>query len=122
MAVSGFNVAQNLGQELLNVPMGEMIRSMAQAIASAQTSLDRNSMVVAELMSGHRPLRDPNTLEFIDRQNKPTTTPVIDDSRITFGYTYVPDRDGKPQAVPNLVSMMELGFVPNFYQFVDTVI
>jgi len=30
----------NLGQELLNVPMGQMIRDMAFAIADAQVELD----------------------------------------------------------------------------------
>ena len=50
MAIGGVN----LGQELLNVPMGDMIRSIALAIADAQWALDKSSMVVTELMSGQR--------------------------------------------------------------------
>ncbi|NUM46924.1 MAG: hypothetical protein HUU38_19640, partial [Anaerolineales bacterium] len=48
----------NVGQELLNVPMGTMIREMAKAIADAQWELDKSSMTVAEMMSGQRVLRD----------------------------------------------------------------
>ena len=40
------------------------------------------------------------------------------DSRIYFGYVY--DENGN--RVPTKMSMMELGFVPTFYQFVDTII
>ena len=36
----------SIGQELLNVPMGEMIRDMALAIAEAQIALDASSMRV----------------------------------------------------------------------------
>ncbi len=44
--------------------------------------------------------------------------PLVEESLVQFGY--VVDADGK--RVPNMVSMLELGFVPTFYQFVDTVI
>lgn len=169
MAIEGVNV----GQELLNVPMGEMIRSMAFAIADAQWELDKASMTVAEMMSGQRLLRDIDTgklLDFegrpldvdiradgvpvkkVERKDKkpeeietaintsPVVTPCVVDSRVYFGYTYEPVREaGKivlvdnpndkklpkvPQMVrvPNKVSMMELGFTPTFYQFVDTII
>ncbi|MCB9797590.1 MAG: hypothetical protein H6741_33290 [Alphaproteobacteria bacterium] len=60
--------------------------------------------------------------------------PRVIDSRVFFGYSYEPviGEDGEPVAWPNgatkmvrkprLVSMLELGFTPNFYQFVDTII
>ena len=47
-----------IGQELLNVPMGDMIRQMAFAIADAQVQLDESSLRVAEMMSGRRIERD----------------------------------------------------------------
>ena len=62
MAIGGVNV----GQELLNVPMGDMIRSMALAIAQAQWELDKSSMTVTELMSGQRLLRDLDTGKLLD--------------------------------------------------------
>lgn len=96
----------SLGQELLNVPMGDMIRDMAFAIADAQMQLDANSVEVAEMMSGLKVIYDENG------------TKVFDDSRVYFGHTY--DSSGK--RVPTRVSMLELGFTPTFYQFVDTII
>jgi hypothetical protein len=160
MAIGGVNV----GQELLNVPMGDMIRSMALAIAQAQWELDKSSMTVTELMSGQRLLRDLDTGKLLDKDGKPTgetISPGIIDSRVYFGYTYVQfDVDAKKQIggkdltaeqtavilaatgretlkdlttqdreelkagirVPQKLSMIELGFVPNFYQFVETII
>ena len=114
MAIGGVSV----GQELLNVPMGDMIRSIALAIADAQWALDKSSMVVTELMSGQRLLRDLETGELMDAAGKRTGTPTIIDSRVYFGYVY----DDKHNRVPTKMSMMELGFVPTFYQFVDTII
>jgi hypothetical protein len=88
----------SIGQELLNVPMGDMIRQMAFAIADAQVQLDESSLRVAEMMSGQRVIRDAD--------GNPTGTPI--DTTIMFG--------------GERLSMMELGFTPTFYQFVDTVI
>jgi hypothetical protein len=87
-----------IGQDLLNVPMGDMIRQMAFAIADAQVQLDEASLRIAEMMSGNRIERDST--------GAATGSPI--DTTILF--------DG------DRVSMMELGFVPTFYQFIDTVI
>lgn len=75
-----------VGRELLNVPMGDMIRSMAFAIADAQRDVDEASIRTAGAMSGVGP--DARSVKF-----------------------------GKGD-----YSLMELGFTPTFYQFVDTVI
>ena len=42
----------NIGQELLNVPMGDMIRDMAFAIADAQMKLDEKSIEVTQMLGG----------------------------------------------------------------------
>jgi len=42
----------NIGRELLDVPMGDMIRDMAFAIADAQLQLDANSVEVAQMLGG----------------------------------------------------------------------
>lgn len=120
----------DVGQELMNVPMGEMIRSMALAIADAQWELDKSSMVVAEIMSGQRLRRNLDTGAVdLDENGKS----VVDDTRVYFGYNYqltdaTVDAQGNETApgqfrrAPKKVSMMELGFTPTFYQFVDTII
>jgi len=136
----------SIGQELLNVPMGDMIRQMAFAIAEGQMQLDSTSIDVAEMMGGLKVVYDD--------EGKVT----FDDSRIFFGYdlmtiaqaeaylaadvgmtggdtTAMMDRlrtlDGIPSTanksttlvrVPTRMSMLELGFSPTFYQFVDTII
>ncbi len=61
----------NVGQELLNVPMGEMIQSMAMAIADGQWELDKAAMTVAEMMSGQRLLRDMETGALLDYDGTP---------------------------------------------------
>ena len=41
----------SVGQELLNVPFGEMIKEMALAIAESQQALDMNSIEVAQALA-----------------------------------------------------------------------
>lgn len=161
----------SIGQDLLNVPMGDMIRDMAFAIADSQFQLDQSGMRTAEMMGGLQSVFD-------DEGNQ-----TFDDSRVFFGYEYMSveaalayaifddsltgaldedsiklkkvvleliaeldgisttDRasvlaavaDGSSVGdlesvsdtiirVPTRLSMMELGFTPTFYQFVDTII
>jgi hypothetical protein len=66
-----------IGQELLNVPMGEMIYSMASAIARSQLELDHASIESAEMMGGLKTI--------IGDDGKATFT----DSRVFFGHEYM---------------------------------
>ena len=87
-----------IGQELLDVPFGEMVTSLGVAIGHAQFELDRVSLQIAQMMAGQ---------EFT-----------------------VPGEDGEPGEPQRLLvefggqqlSMLELGFTPSFYHFVDTII
>lgn len=66
-----------IGQDLLNVPMGEMIYSMASAIARSQLELDHASIESAEMMGGLKTIyRDDGTVGFTD-------------SRVFFGHEYM---------------------------------
>ena len=101
--------------EAFYVPFGEMLHSIATGIAEGQFELDKSSMNVAELMSGQRVLRDAETGQpILDNDGKPQMI----DARVYFGH----DRNTEGKLTPAKLSMMELGFTPNFYQFVDTVI
>jgi len=130
----------SIGQELLNVPMGEMIRSMAFAIAEAQVKLDQASIETAEMMGGLKTIVD-------DSGNT-----KFEDSRVFFGHEWMTLKAAKDQqtangqnnkdpvldnaigsvptgapdttniAVPTRVSLLELGFAPVFYSFIDTII
>jgi hypothetical protein len=67
------NNRPRIGQELLDVPMGDMIREMAFAIAEAQMKLDQNSIDVAEMMGGLKTITDDNG------------NVTFEDSRVFFG-------------------------------------
>jgi len=71
-----FNNTPQVGQEVLNVPFGEMIKSMAFAIAEAQLRLDENSIEVAEMMGGLKAVTyELNGQDHIN----------FEDSRVFFG-------------------------------------
>ena len=192
----------SIGRELLDVPMGDMIRDMAFAIADAQIRLDENSIEVAQMLGGIKQLTNANgevifedsrvffgkeklglmdaialynstndlelranilknlhsTYYLFDGQNFPTqdamkssTAPksgeicsvgsgssikyfrLNDATAATKTITEVkkyeapikPSDIASPAAnvfVSQKVSMLELGFSPTFYQFVDTII
>jgi hypothetical protein len=84
----------NVGKDLLQVPFPEMVKAMATGIAEAQFALDMTSLKIAKLMSG---ADEPDTQEKDKGKNL-----------VAFG--------GKQY------SLLELGFTPTFYQFVDTII
>jgi hypothetical protein len=87
----------SVGTELLNVPFPEMIKNLGLGIAEAQYALDKVSIKIAQLMAGFT--------EGPDGQMVPDETTLI---KLKQG------QDG--------ISLLSLGFIPTFYQFVDTVI
>ena len=91
----------DVGTQLLDVPFGDMVRSLALAIADAQFELDRTGVRLAQMMSGQ-----PFPTGALDENDQPEIHPGL---KIDFG------KDEK-------LSMLELGFTPSFYQFVDTII
>lgn len=92
----------SIGQQLLDVPFPEMIKSMGLAIAEAQFELDRVGLRLAQMMSGRYQVEVP------DPDDPSKSTVEEREAFVSF--------DGKE------LSMLELGFTPTFYQFVDTII
>lgn len=82
----------SIGQELLNVPFGDMVMQLANAIAEGQYKMDVTSCKIAAMMGDVKkcPITIPNFGEGIDG----TET----------------------------VSLIGAGFQPTFYQFTDTII
>jgi hypothetical protein len=107
-----------IGQDLLNVPMGDMISQMALAIAEAQLALDESGIRQAELMSGRVVLRNDKG-QLVDEAGAVSQTPHYHESLVVFGYRRSADGTA---TTPERVSMLELGFTPTFYQFIDTLI
>lgn len=95
----------DVGQELLNVPFGEMIKEMALAIAEAQLELDLNSIQVATALA--QTTLEPNTVviameETVNADGEViSTTPVLNSTEL---------------------SLLAFGLNPTFYQFAESVI
>jgi hypothetical protein len=87
----------NIGKELLNVPFPQMVKNLGVGIAEAQYALDRVSIRIAQMMSGHK--LDDNGVMVIDK----TALIVL--------------KENEPG-----VSLLALGFTPTFYQFVESYI
>ena len=81
-----------ISQQLSDVPVADMVESLALGIAEAQLELDLTSARVAEMMTGKYTGVDGNDV----------------DVRLTFQ-----DKE---------LSLLELGFTPTFYQFVETIL
>lgn len=90
-----------IGQELLDVPFPDMIRNMGLAIAEAQYSLDEVGIKLAQMMTGEYDVE--------------TVDPISGEVKKEKKQAYVQFGDEQ-------LSLLELGFTPTFYQFVDTII
>lgn len=87
----------NIGQELLNVPFPQMVKNLGLGIAEAQYALDRVSIRIAQMMSGHK-------------QN--ANGEMVEDETALIKL-----KEGEAG-----VSLLALGFTPTFYQFVESYI
>jgi hypothetical protein len=90
----------SVGQELLDVPLPEMVLKLALGIAEAQRALDENSVETSVALAE-------------------TTVPIV------LAVTQVIAADGSvsfTQADPVDVSLLQIGLLPTFYQFSETTI
>ena len=95
----------SVSTEMTNTPFPEMVRLLGTGIAEAQYELDLVSLKIARMMAGYLPDPEPEPGE------PAATLPTSPDRTML-----VKLGDG------NEYSLLELGFVPTFYQFVDTLI
>ncbi|MBP5222255.1 MAG: hypothetical protein J6Z35_03730 [Lachnospiraceae bacterium] len=82
----------SIGQELLNVPFGDMVMQLANAIAEGQYKMDMTSCKIAKLMGD----KDKCPIEIPNFENGTTGSETV--------------------------SLIGAGFQPTFYQFTDTII
>ncbi|HEX6374521.1 MAG TPA: hypothetical protein VFZ91_02260 [Allosphingosinicella sp.] len=94
-----------IGQELLSVPFPEMVRNLGVGIAEAQFQLDLVSLKIARMMAGYE----------VPEERDDGAPPLPGEDSAERKYL-VEFNDGSKY------SLLELGFTPTFYQFVDTVI
>lgn len=89
-----------VGQELLAVPLPEMVMKLGLGVAEAQRALDENSVETAELLAE-------------------TTVPLV------LAVTQTIAADGSVSFVnadPVEVSLLQIGLMPTFYQFSEATI
>ena len=91
-----------VGQELLSVPFPQMVRNLGVGIAEAQFQLDLVSLKIARMMAGY---------DVPDDDAPPEVGTDGNERKYLISFS-----DGVEY------SLLELGFTPTFYQFVDTVI
>jgi hypothetical protein len=103
----------NVGQELLNVPLPEMVTKLALGIAEAQTKLDINSTEVAKFMSTAT-IKMPNIVSaFVPAvQADPTANPPVVAAPAQAAVM--------GQGID--MALISLGFFPGFYQFQEAFI
>ncbi len=90
----------SVGQELLAVPLPEMVMKLGLGIAEAQRALDENSVETAQLLAD-------------------TTVPLV------LAVTQTIAADGTvsfTNADPVNVSLLQIGLMPTFYQFSEATI
>lgn len=96
----------SVSTEMTNTPFPEMVRLLGIGIAEAQYELDLVSLKIARMMAGYMPDPEPS----------PGSPPAPPSAGLPERNVLVKLGDGKEY------SLLELGFVPTFYQFVDTLI
>jgi len=98
--------AATIGQ-LADTNIGQMIASLGTGIAQAQFELDSKSVQIAQLLSGND-VRVPSVADPTNRSKDE----VFRAPKVPFGRWH----DGTHAEF----SLLELGFTPTFYQFVET--
>ncbi|MFX1364842.1 MAG: hypothetical protein ACFFCE_07335 [Promethearchaeota archaeon] len=83
----------SVGHDLLNVPFGDMVMQLASAIAEGQHKLDLVSIEIAKIMGD-----------------------------VSKAYIQLPKIAGNDFAGTENLSLIAAGFIPTFYQFVDTIL
>jgi hypothetical protein len=93
-------MAGSVGQELLDVPLPDMVLKLALGIAEAQKALDENSVETAQALADIK-------------------LPIL------VSVTQIINADGSSPAPTNTtteMSLIQLGLLPTFYQFAEATI
>jgi hypothetical protein len=99
------SVNMSVGQELLNVPFADMVRSLALAIADGQLALDMNSIQVAQELA--KTELDQDTVIVAIEE-------TVNDSGEVVSSTPIWNK--------NKMSLLAYGMEPRFYEFSESII
>jgi hypothetical protein len=99
------SVNMSVGQELLNVPFADMVRSLALAIADGQLALDMNSIQVAQELAKTELAKDTVIVAIEETVNDNgevvSSTPIWNN---------------------NPMSLLAYGMEPRFYEFSESIV
>lgn len=106
-----------IGQDLLDVPFGAMIFSMASAIAQSQRRLDMSSLATLKVLAATK-------FDFIPEVTEVLSPKPLDPITLPDGSTVTPTGVTVESAASSPVKMtlLQAGLVPQFYQFTESLI
>lgn len=107
----------SLGQELMDVPIADLVRDLAAAIAEGQLALDRASIDTLRFLADPANAIDlvPQIMEVITATN----TPV----QVGAQQVSVPGVSVQQQPVQTVKTpLLQAGLLPTFYQFTEALI
>ena len=108
-----------IGQELLDIPIADMVRNLASAVAEGQFALDKASIETLKFLVANKIDLIPELTEIIQKVTR--NVPLSDEAGAptvaidTVGVTSVP-------ADPVPTSLLQAGILPTFYQFTEATI
>jgi hypothetical protein len=106
----------SIGKDLLDVPFGDMIFSMANAIANSQRKLDAASLRTLRTLAGTK-------FDWIPEVTEVLTPKPLDP--ITVGSNTITPTGVNVTSVaspPIKLTLLQAGLVPQFYQFTESII
>lgn len=107
----------SLGQELLDVPIADLVRDLAAAVAEGQLALDRASIETLRFLAD--PANAIDLVPAITEVITATSTPV----KVGDGQVNVPGVAVQQQPVQTVKTpLLQAGLLPTFYQFSEALI
>jgi hypothetical protein len=104
-----------IGQELLDIPIADMVRDLASAVAEGQLSLDRASIETLKFLASEQIDLIPQVTEIV----QPSTSSVtVDGKKVDVPGVSVTQQP----ATPVKTSLLQAGLLPTFYQFTEALI
>jgi hypothetical protein len=106
-----------IGQELLDIPIADMVRDLAAAVAEGQLSLDRASIETLKFLAS-----EANAIDLIPQVTEviapAPSTIVVGEENVTIPGVSVTQQ---PAATVK-TSLLQAGLLPTFYQFTEALI
>ncbi len=106
-----------VGQELLDIPIADMVRDLAAAVAEGQLSLDRASIETLKFLAS-----EANAIDLIPQVTE-VIAPTMSTVLVNGNDVQVPGISVTQQpTTPARTTLLQAGLLPTFYQFTEALI